>query len=382
MNVQENLERKGVNMQEMKLFLGPQHPGMHGNASVHLYVEGDIIKRSYLLPGMLHRGFEKGMERKTWYNNISLIPRVCVVEPDINEAAYAMGVEKLAGIEAPERAQWIRMIILELARLSIHLMAYGGLGSPTGHYTIMYLAHSDRNKILDIFEQITGHRVYHQYIVPGGVRKDLPVGIEKDIHAFLDDLESRYLEYRDIGIENPTIIKRIKDHILLPKEVVWELGVTGIGMRSSVNKPNDLRKVMPYLKYDQVEFEVPFSDYSDARSRVDMKLQEVVQSISIIRQCLAKMPEGPVRVPLGRGQSMRWIVPKGHVYSPLESSRGEFGYFIVSDGKSISPYRVGVRGASYPQGLLGVKKYLPGTRIDDAALWVDTMGVCSPEIDR
>lgn len=368
-------------MKEMKLFLGPQHPGMHGNASVHMYVDGDIIKRAFLLPGMLHRGFEKSMERHTWINNISLIPRVCVVEPDINEMAYAMGVEKLLKIEVPERAHYIRMIILELARISIHMMAYGGLGSPTGLYTLMYHAHADRNTILNIFEKITGHRVYHMYIVPGGVRKDLPIGIEKDINDFLDDLESRYEEYRDLGINNPTVLARITDTIMLPEEVVWELGVTGIGMRSAVNKAYDLRKVMPYARYDQVEFDVPVSNHSDARNRVDCKLQEVVQSIGIIRQCLAKMPEGDVRVPLGRGQSMRWTVPKGHVYSVVESSRGEFGYYIVSDGGTY-PYRIGVRGASYPQGLLGIEKYLPGTRLDDAALWVDTMGVCSPEIDR
>lgn len=368
-------------MKEMKLFLGPQHPGMHGNASVHMYVEGDMIVKSFLLPGMLHRGFEKGMERHSWVNNISLIPRVCVVEPDINEMAFAQGVEMLLGLEVPERAHYIRMIILELARLSIHLMAYGGLGSPTGLYTLMYHAHADRNTILNIFEKITGHRVYHMYIVPGGVRKDLPIGIEKDIHAFLDDLESRYEEYRDLGINNPTVLARITKTIELPAEVVWELGVTGIGMRSAVNKEYDLRKVMPYARYDQIDFEVPVADYSDAKSRVDCKLQEVVQSISIVRQCLAKMPEGEVKIPMGRGQSMRWTVPAGHVYSVVESSRGEFGYYMVSDGGT-HPYRVGVRGASYPQGLLGIEKYLPGTRIDDAALWVDTMGVCSPEIDR
>ncbi len=367
-------------MKEMKLFLGPQHPGMHGNASVHMFVDGDIIKKSYLLPGMLHRGFEKGMERKLWVQNISLIPRVCVPEPDINEMAFAQGAEKLLGIEVPERAHWIRMIILEFARISAHLMAYGGLGGPTGNYTLMYHAHADRNLILDIFEQITGARVYHQYIVIGGVRQDLPKGIEKDMHKFLDSLESRLNEYRDLGIDNPSIIKRIKDTIMLPEAVVWELGVTGIGMRSAVNRENDVRKVTPYARYDQVEFEVPISDYSDARSRLDIKIKEVQQSINIIRQCLEKMPEGPVRIK-PQGQSMRWTVPKGHVYSMIESSRGEFGYFMVSNG-GIKPYRVGVRGASYPQGLLGIEKYLPGTRIDDAALWVDTMGICSPEIDR
>ncbi len=368
-------------MKEMKLFLGPQHPGMHGNASVHMFVDGDIIKRSYLLPGMLHRGFEKQMERKLWVNNISLIPRVCVPEPDINEMAFATAAEKLLKLEVPERAHWIRMIILEFARISSHLMSYGGLGGPTGNYTLMYHAHADRNLILDIFEQITGARVYHQYIVIGGVRKDLPEGIEKDMHAFMDDLESRLVEYRDLGIDSATILKRIKDTIMLPEEVVWELGVTGIGMRSAVGKAYDVRKVVPYARYDQVEFEVPTSTYSDARARLDIKIKEVQQSINIIRQCLAKMPEGEVRVKPGRGQSMRWTVPAGYVYSAIESSRGEFGYYMVSNGGT-NPYRVGVRGASYPQGLLGIEKYLPGTRIDDAALWVDTMGICSPEIDR
>lgn len=368
-------------MKQMKLFLGPQHPGMHGNASVHLFVDGDIIKRSYLLPGMLHRGFEKGMERHLWVNNISLIPRVCVPEPDPNEMAFAMATESLLGLEIPERAHWIRMIILEFARISAHLMAYGGLGGPTGNYTLMYHAHADRNSILDIFEQITGMRVYHQYIVPGGVRKDLPEGIENDINAFLDSLESRLDEYTDLGHNNPSIIKRVQDTIMLPEAVVWELGVTGIGMRSATGKQYDLRKVMPYAKYDLVEFEVPTATYSDARARVDIKIKEVQQSINIIRQCLAKMPEGPVRVKLGRGQSMRWTVPKGYVYKAVESSRGEFGYYMVSNGGT-TPWRVGVRGASYPQGLLGIEKYLPGTRIDDAPLWIDTMGVCSPEIDR
>jgi len=287
----------------------------------------------------------------------------------------------LLKLDIPERAHWIRMLILEFARISAHLMAYGGLGGPTGNYTLMYHAHADRNLILDIFEQITGARVYHQYIVIGGVRKDLPVGIEKDIHTFIDDLESRLVEYRDLGIDSSSILKRIKDTIMLPEEVVWELGVTGIGMRSAVGKPYDLRKVAPYARYDQVEFEVPTSTYSDARARLDIKIKEVQQSINIIRQCLAKMPEGPVRVKPSRGQSMRWTVPFGYVYSAVESSRGEFGYYMVSNGGT-SPYRVGVRGASYPQGLLGIEKYLPGTRIDDAALWVDTMGICSPEIDR
>ena len=369
-------------MEEIKLFLGPQHPGMHGNASVHMYVEGDIIKKSRLLPGMLHRGFEKSMENRTWMNNIGLIPRICVVEPDINEMVYAQGIEALAGVEVPERAHWIRMIILELARISIHLMAVGGCGGPTGLYTAMYWAQADRDKVLDIFEAITGHRIYHMYIVAGGVRQDLPEGITDLILKSLEEIEHNIPEYEDLIFNNGTIQARIVDNIMLPAEVVWELGVTGIGMRSATGEAYDVRKVTPYARYDQVEFEVPTATYSDAYTRLFIKLQEVQQSINIIRQCIEKMPEGPVNVRVSRGSALKWQVPAGQVYSTVESSRGEFGYYMVSDGVDIHPYRVAVRGASFPQGLLGVEKYLPGYRIDDAPLWFDTMGICSPEIDR
>lgn len=368
-------------MKEVKLFLGPQHPGMHGNTSVHMYVDGDMVKRARPLPGMLHRGFEKSMERRTWMNNIALIPRICVVEPDINEMVFAQGVEALAGVEIPERAHYLRMIILELARISIHLMAMGGIGGPTGMYTAMYWAQADRNNILQLFEEITGHRIYHMFITVGGVRKDLAQGMEKKVLDVLEDLEKRMPDYMDLIFNNGTILARTKDNIMLPKEVVWELGVTGIGMRSSTGEAYDLRKVNPYARYDQVEFEVPTATYSDAHTRLYFKYREILQSIRIIRQCFDKMPEGKVNTRISDGSALRWTVPEGQVYSAVESSRGEFGYYIVSTGKTM-PYRVAVRGASYPQGLLGIEKYLPGTRLDDAPLWYDTMGICSPEIDR
>lgn len=368
-------------MKEIKLFLGPQHPGMHGNASVHMYVDGDIIKKSYLLPGMLHRGFEKSMERRTWMNNIALIPRICVPEPDTNEMVFAMNIEALANIKVPERAHWIRMIILELARLSAHLMAFGGIGGPTGLYTAMYWAQADRDNILTLFEEITGQRIYHMYIVAGGVRKDLPKGIETKILDFVNDLERRLPEYEDLVLNNPTVQARTVDNILLPAEVVWELGVTGIGMRSATGKEYDVRKVTPYARYDKVDFVVPTATYSDAQTRLTLKYQEMYQSIRIIKQALDMMPGGKIRTKALDGSALRWRVPAGQVYSAVEASRGEYGYYTVSTGETM-PYRIAVRGASFPQGLLGIEKYLPGHRIDDAALWFDTMGICSPEIDR
>jgi len=369
-------------MREVKLFLGPQHPGMHGNYSVQMYVDGDIIKKARPTPGFLHRGFEKLMERRLWMGNLALIPRICVVEPDINEFVYAQGIESLAKIEVPEKAHWIRMMILELSRLAIHIMGFGGIGGPTGMYTITYWAIAQRDLILDLFEAITGARVYHMYIVPGGVRKDLPEGALEKLTEILDELEVKLVEFKDMVLKHPIIHKRIKDNILLPAEVVWELGVTGIGMRSATGKEYDLRKVQPYARYDQVEFDVPVAEYSDALTRMNVKYKEMFQTIRILRQVIEKMPkEGKVRTSISTGSALRWRVPKGMVYSTVESSRGEYGYFIVSDGKEM-PYRIAVRGASYPQGLLGIEKYLVDHRIDDASIWMDTMGVCSPEIDR
>ena len=301
---------------------------------------------------MLHRGFEKSMENRTWMNNIALIPRICVPEPDPNEMVFAMNAEALANIEVPERAHWIRMLILELARLSAHLMAFGGCGGPTGLYTAMYWAQADRDGILTLFEEITGHRIYHMYITIGGVRKDLPKGIEKKILNYVDDLERRLPDYEDLILNNPTILARTKDQIMLPEEVVWELGVTGIGMRSSTGKPYDLRKVTPYARYDKVEFDVPTATYSDAYTRIRFKWLEMHQIIRIIRQVLDMMPEGPVREKALDGSALRWQVPKGQVYTAIEASRGEYGYYTVSDG-GINPYRVARARGIIPTGAFG-----------------------------
>jgi len=293
-----------------------------------------------------------------------------------------MGVEALCDIEVPEKAHWIRMMILEMARVATHLFALGGIGGPTGIYTSMYWAVAERDLILDLFEELTGARVYHIFIVPGGVRKDVPEGFLGKLSEYLKTLEKKLPDFEELLLKHPVIHARTKDNIMLPEAVVHDLGVTGIGMRSATGVPNDLRKVKPYARYDQVEFDVPTATYSDALTRIHIKFQEIQQSIRILKQVIEKMPDTTeVNVKIDSGQAMKWTVPAGMIYTAVESTRGEYGYFIVSDGKE-KPYRIAVRGASYPQGLLGIEKYLPGHRIDDAPLWMDTMGVCSPEIDR
>ncbi|ACM23531.1 NADH-quinone oxidoreductase subunit D [Thermotoga neapolitana] len=368
-------------MGETKLFFGPNHPGMHGNFSVHMYVEGDIVKKARPVPGFLHRGFEKLMERRYWYSNISLIPRICVPEPDINEICYAMAVEKIAKIEVPERAQWIRMIVLELARIANHIWTVGGIGGPLGLYTASYWGVADRDRILDIFEALTGARIYHMYIIIGGVRKNMTPKVEDMIWKTLDYIESRLPDYENLIFKNRIVHSRLRGRLILTREQAMEMGVTGVGLRAT-GVEYDIRKVDPYLFYDRVEFEVPTATEGDAFSRVYLKFKEIPQSIKIIRQALEKMPQSDrVNVPAGKGSGLRRVIPKGMAYAHVESTRGEYGFFVVSDGKN-KPYRVAVRGASYPQGLYGIEKYLPGTRIEDVPIWLATMDVCAPEIDR
>ncbi|HOQ39965.1 MAG TPA: NADH-quinone oxidoreductase subunit D [Fervidobacterium sp.] len=367
-------------MGEMKLFFGPNHPGLHGNFSVHMYVEGDTVIRARPVPGFLHRGFEKLMERRLWYQNLALIPRICVQEPDINEACYAMAIEKIAKVEVPERAQWIRMIVLELARIANHMWAFGGVGGPTGMYTSMYWSVSDRDKVLDLFEELSGARIYHMYIIPGGVRKDFPPHFEEKLVKLLDYIEGRLPEYETFILKNRILHTRLRGIATIDTETCLRIGVTGIGLRAT-GVPYDIRKVAPYLFYDKVEFDVPTATEGDALARISLKPQEIRQSIRIIRQVLEHMPSGPVNTKIADGNGLRIRVPKGMAYAMVESTRGEYGYLVVSDGEE-KPYRVAVRGASYPQGLYGVEHLMPGTRIDDVPIWLDTMGVCAPEIDR
>lgn len=366
-------------LKEVNLFHGPNHPGMHGNFSVHLTVDGDTVVKAIPNPGMLHRGFEKLMERRFWISNLALIPRICVPEPDINEAVYSMAAENIAGLEVPERAQFIRMIVLELARITVHMMALGGIGGPTGLYTAPNWGLTDRDKILDIFEKITGARVYHMYIIPGGVRNDINQDIIDHILRMMDYFEKHLPEYKKLVLEHPIIYKRLKGIAPLTRDQAISWGVTGPGIRAT-GVDYDVRKYEPYFAYDKVEFDIPTETDGDAYARMSIKYKEMFQSIRIIRQAIEKMPEGPVNVK-PKGNALRWRIPKGEYYARVESSRGEYGYYMVSNGEE-RPYRVAVRGASYPQGLYGIEKGMPGTRLEDVAIWLDTMGVCAPEIDR
>jgi NADH-quinone oxidoreductase subunit D len=375
-------------MKEYELFIGPNHPGATGNMSYRLWAEGDKVKRAETRVGYLHRGFEKLMEKRLWMQNVPLVCRICVPEPDINEAAYSMAVEDLMGWEIPERAKYIRTIILELARISSHLMTVGSIAASLGIYTAAQWGIGDRDYILDIFEEITGGRVYHIYIWPGGVRWDLPKNAKELITKVLDYLEKRKPMYDDLILNNKVFVRRAADVGVVPKDKAIEWGVTGPNLRAAGYKL-DFRKLEPYAAYDKIDFEIPHypklgeyevvSDGSDIYTRTAIRMLEIVQSIRIIRQALKDMPEGDVL--LKQPQWFAWKVPAGYSYVRVESSKGEFGYFVVSDGGK-KPVRVHVRGASYTHGINVLEAIAPGMNIADFAPTAFSLDVCAPEIER
>jgi NADH-quinone oxidoreductase subunit D len=361
-----------------ELFFGPNFPGMHGNFGYILDVAGSTIVGVRPNPGLLHRGFEKLMERKLWIQNLSLIPRICVVDPDPNEAAYCMAVEKIMGLEIPPRARYLRTITLEMSRLTSLLMGMGALGAMAGLYTAMYRMMMDRDRVLDLFEWLTGARIYHIYNVPGGVRRDIPDGWPERLLEVLDVLEGDLPEFDRLLFENPVVQKRLSGIGRLTSEEARASGITGPNLRAT-GFPADIRRDDPYAAYPELEFEIPLTGGGDALARAVQARLEFELSLGIIRQALAKLPGGEFRIKLGN--PLKFVVPPGDAYARVESSKGEYAYYVVSDG-GLKPYRVSVRGPSLPAGLSLCHRHLPGMLIDDVAIWMASLGVCPPDFDR
>jgi len=361
-----------------KLFLGPQHPGITGNMMVELDVLGDTIVRARTHVGYLHRGFEKLMEQRLWIQCFPIVCRICVPEPDPNEENFARGVEEIAGIEIPERAKWIRTLVLELSRLQAYLLWMGGQAGSIGLYTMPQWTVGDRDYILDLFEELTGGRVYHMYIWPGGVRRDLPDGFRDRVLKVMDYLESRLPEYDRLLFENALFIKRASGVGVIDPEKAMEWGVVGPPLRAAGYR-HDTRIDDPYEVYSQVEFVVPTRTESDVYARAMIRRFEFEQSISIVRQVLDKMPEGPVYT--GIPNPFQWRVPPGDAYVRTESARGEFAYYVVSDG-STKPRRVHARGPAYVHAVTLLEHMLVGANIADVSMIMNSLGTCPPEIER
>jgi NADH-quinone oxidoreductase subunit D len=363
---------------QYELFFGPNFPGMHGNFGYILDVAGSTIVGVRPNPGLLHRGFEKLMERKSWLQNISLIPRICVPDPDPNEAAYCQAIEKIMDLPVPPRARYLRTIVLEMSRLASYLMGMGALGSMMGLYTAMYRMINDRDLLLDLFEWLTGARIYHIYMLPGGVRRDLPEGWVERLEAVLETLEGNLPEWDRLVFENPVVVRRLSGIGPVTAAEAVDYGLTGPNLRAAGVRA-DIRVDDPYAAYPELEVEIPTTAGGDALARAVQIRREYEATLGLLRRALRALPGGAFRTPIGN--PLKFTVPPGDAYARVESSKGEFGYYVVSDG-GLSPYRVSVRGPSLPAGLALCHKHLPGMLIDDVAIWMASLAVCPPDFDR
>jgi len=365
--------------QSTTLYLGPQHPGITGNMMVKLQVKGDTVEKATTEIGYLHRGFEKLMERRNWLQSFTIVCRICVPEPDPNEENFARGVEEIEGRMVPERAKYIRVMVLELARMASYMLWYGGQAGSAGLYTVGQWSVGDRNYILDLFEELTGGRVYHMYIWPGGVRRDLPEGFADKVLKTMDYIEKRLDEYDKLMFENSIFQKRAQGIGIIDPAKAIEWGVVGPPLRGC-GIQSDVRKDEPYEVYDKLKFEIPkMEGKSDVWERALVRRFEIRESIKIIRQVMEKMPAGEYynKIP----NPLKWSIPKGDAYVKTESARGEFAYYMVSDGTD-KPRRVHVKGPAFVHGITLLENLLVGENIADVSFIMNSLGTCPPEMER
>jgi len=365
---------------EFELNFGPNHPGIEGNYAFKVKLNGDRVLEAKADAGYLHRGFEKLMEGRLWIQNIALVPRICVPDPAPMEICYSLAVEELGGLEVPERAQWIRVMQLEMSRLAAHLFTFGGHAATTGMYSTMFWGVADRDLILDRFEELTGGRVYSIFNLPGGVRRDIPEGYLSRLGDLLDYLDSRLTDYDDLFFRNQVFVKRARDLGVMSQEQALKWGVTGPNLRAT-GLPFDVRRDDPYLVYDQLDFDIPTEQAGDALARNLVRRAELQQSIRILRQIIAQLPhiKGPIRCPIPN--PLAWQVPAGDSYARVESSKGELGYYVVSTGGE-KPYRVHVRGPSSMHAVQVLENLAVGARLEDIAQIMFSLDACPPEVDR
>ncbi len=384
----------------MIINMGPSHPSTHGVLRLMLELDGEFVLRTKPVIGYLHTGMEKTAEDLSYVQGGTNVTRMDYLSPVINELSYSMAVEKLLGIEVPERAVWIRMLMSELNRMSSHLVWMATNGMDLGSTSMMIYGLRERELILAFFEKTAGLRMNLNYVRPGGVAADLPDGWQDDVQVICDTIYERSFEYDQLLTGQPIFRQRMIGVAPITAEEALALSVTGPLLRST-GVAWDLRRTMPYLAYDQVEFDVIVGTYGDNFDRYAIRLNEIRESIRIVRQCIEMMPKGDYRSqdpkvtppPRARiGESMEALihhfklftegfqVPVGEVYSAVESPRGEIGCYIVSDGGP-NPYRLHVRGPSFVN-LQAVSLLMRGGSMSDTITVISTIDPVMGEVDR
>ena len=388
--------------QTMIINMGPQHPSTHGVLRLMLELQGETVLRCKPIIGYLHTGMEKTGEQLTFMQGGTNVTRMDYLSPMANELVFSMATEKLLGIDGdiPERAVWMRMLLAELNRMSSHLLFMATNGMDLGAVSMMIYGWREREEVLRFFQKVTGLRMNHNFIRPGGLAADLPPGWRDDVLRLLDLIPERLEEYDILMTGQPIWRERLQGVGVITPDEALALGAVGPILRST-GVPWDLRRDMPYLRYDEMDFDVIVGTYGDAYDRYAIRLNEIRESMKIVRQILDRMPEGDYRIqdkkvtppPRARiDESMEALihhfkiftegfkVPEGEVYMGIESPRGEIGCYIASDG-SPTPYRMHMRAPSFAN-IQCLPHMMRGGLIADAVAVISSVDPVLGDVDR
>ncbi len=364
-----------ANALDLMVNMGPQHPSTHGVFRVVIWVDGERIVRAEPHIGYLHRGSEKLCEGELYSQIITLFDRLDYVGNLNCELAFVLAAEKLMGIEVPERAEYIRVILSELNRIASHMLFYGVYGLDVGAMTPVLYGFRERERIQALFESVTGARMMHNYFRIGGIKEDLPDDFDQRMKRLTEQLNRGIAECDELLSQNEMFLARTKGIGAIGAQDALDYGMTGPGLRAT-GVPEDVRISEPYSIYDRFDFGIPVGTYGDCWDRYYVRVEEMRQSMRIIEQAMAQMEPGPIMA------NVRRIArpPKGEVYVRTESPRGDFAVFLVSDG-SDKPYRVKVRAPSFAN-LQAFQHLLRDAYVADAVVILGSIDIILGEVDR
>ena len=392
----------GLDM-EIKPFtinFGPQHPAAHGVLRLVMEMDGEVVTRCDPHIGLLHRGTEKLIEYKTYLQALPYFSRLDYVSPLNQEHAFVLAIERLLKITPPRRAQFIRVLFAELTRVMNHILNITTFALDVGAITPSLWGFEERERMMEFYDAICGARLHANYYRAGGVHRDMPAGLAEEMMAYCDHLDSFFEDMETLLTENRIFKQRTVDIGIVSKEQALDWGFSGPMLRAS-GVAWDLRKAQPYDVYDEMDFDVPVGLTGDCYARYLLRLEEMQQSVRIMRQCLENMPEGPIKVddrkvsPPPRAEMKRsmealihhfklytegYHVPPGETYTVVESPKGEFGVFLVSDGTN-KPYRCHIRSPGYVH-LAALDMMSKGHMLADAVANIGSLDIVFGEIDR
>jgi NADH-quinone oxidoreductase subunit D len=389
-----------IQIKPLTMNFGPQHPAAHGVLRMVMEMDGEVVRRIDPHIGLLHRGTEKLIEYKTYVQAIPYFDRLDYVSPMCQEHAFVLAIEKLMGLEVPARGQYIRVLFDEITRILNHLLNIPAYAMDVGAVTPFLWAFEERELLMEFYERVSGARLHAAYYRPGGVHQDLPAGILDDIWAWSEKFPKVVSDIEGLLTENRIFKQRLVDIGTVSAEDAIAWGFTGPMLRAS-GVPWDLRKAQPYMVYDKMDFDIPVGRNGDCYDRYLVRVEEMRQSLKIIRQCIQNMPGGPATsvdrkvTPPPRGEMKRSMealihhfklytegfhVPAGETYTAIEAPKGEFGVYLVSDGSN-KPYRCKIRAPGFPH-LAAMEFCSKGYMLADSVAILGSMDIVFGEIDR